>query len=289
MTMVFNCFHEDEVNRSDAYFLLPSGKGVNVARVIGQLGGVATVFTHLGGNRVDEFMELCGKEHITLLSFPSESPIRTCTTLVNQERKTSTELVEEPFPVEEAATERAMDLFLAHVDAYDAVVFTGTKAKGYADDLFPRMVSATKKAGKIVVMDVKGMDLLNSLPCHPDVVKPNLSELIATFQPGKVVWENEASEGLYDTVSAIAENIYHEYQTKLVLSRGKHDTWVYDGLSLKVLPNVDVPVVNTIGCGDALTAGMIVRMLQGDDLVVAVKFGMACALKNAQSLRHGIL
>ena len=63
---------------------------------------------------------------------------------------------------------------------------------------------------------------------------------------------------------------------------------MYDGNDLSAVPNKDVPVVNTIGCGDALTAGMMHSLLAGKSLSDAVRFGMDCALKNAQSIRLGL-
>ena len=59
LTVVLDSFYENEVNRTANYFTLPSGKGVNVARVLTQLGTEAHVLTHLGGSRAGEFLDLC--------------------------------------------------------------------------------------------------------------------------------------------------------------------------------------------------------------------------------------
>lgn len=288
LTVILDSFYENEVNRSGNYFTFPSGKGVNVVRVLTQLGTRATALTHLGGNGVQEFIDLCDAEHIKLAYFTTESPIRTCINIVNNEKKTSTEIVEEPLPVEEGAGARAFDLFDSLVPDTDALIITGTRARGYGADLYPRMVRRAKEKGKLVVLDMRGDDLRNSLAARPDVIKPNLSELMATVENGRVVLENENSDALFETVRSVTKNIFDTYGAKSVISRGKFDTWVYDGSEFFALPNKDVPVVNTIGCGDALTAGMTHRLLAGDSLKEAVSFGMECALKNAQSLRHGL-
>lgn len=288
LTVVLDSFYENEVNRTANYFTLPSGKGVNVARVLTQLGTEAHVLTHLGGSRADEFLDLCKAENIILESFPSTSPVRTCINIVNGEKKTSTEIVQEPLAVEKGAGKRAFDLFDSLIGQFDALVITGTRAQGYEADLYPRMTGRAKELGKLVVLDLKGEDLRRSLLSRPDVIKPNLSELVATVEKGRVVFENENSDALRETVRAVTKKIFDDYGTKSVISRGKFDTWVYDGNEFFALPNKDVPVVNTIGCGDALTAGMTHRLLSGDALKDAVSFGMECALKNAQSLRHGL-
>lgn len=287
-TMVFGQFHENEVNRSSEYFLMPSGKGVNVARILTQLHRPAEVLTQLGGSRVMEFLSLCETEHIRVTPIATESAIRTCTTVINQERSTSTELVEEAHRVEESANEKVWQGFLSLLPKHDALVITGTKAKGYGDELYPHMVEKAKQAGKLVILDLKGTDLKNCLQFGPDIVKPNLSELIRTVQPERIVLENEKTNGLLPEVETIAKDLYATYGTNLVVSRGKYSTWVFSHGLMSEIPNTDAPVVNTIGCGDALTAGMTHKLLDGQSLQEAVRFGMECALKNASSIRHGL-
>ena len=56
--MVFRDFHEDEVNRSSRNTLVVSGKGINVSRVLRDLGRRAVNLWQLGGCRVEEFVGL---------------------------------------------------------------------------------------------------------------------------------------------------------------------------------------------------------------------------------------
>lgn len=289
-TMVFDRVRENEVNRSRETFTIASGKGVNVARVLVQLGDRATVLTHLGGNRTDEFLSYCSAEKIEIASFPSRAVIRTCTTVVDRAEGTSTELVEEAPAVEEGAEEKAWDAYASLVPSFDAVVITGKKAPGYSARLYPRMTERAAALGKIVILDLRGEDLVNSLPFHPTVIKPNLPELMATYQPSSVPQENEDAAGLLPSVRLIAEKIEKDYGSSLVISRGKYPAWVFTGGSFREIPTVNAgKVVNTIGCGDALTAGITHGLLSGLSLGDATEKGMWCAAKNACSLRHGIL
>lgn len=287
--MVFSRFWENEVNRCSLHIDAPSGKGVNVVRVLSQLGRKAVVFTHLGGNRTEEFRSLCEKEGIALDWFPAESPIRTCTTVINREKGTATELVEEPLEVDKGASERARTLFASHIDDFDALVITGTRAGGYEENLYPEMVRVAKEKGKLVILDLKGKDLASSLPFRPDIVKPNLSELIATMEGGRVISENEDSDSLKPKVRRMARDLHSAYGTKVVISRGKYPTWVFDGEREREIPSRPVKVVNTVGCGDALTAGLVDSLLSGRTLEEAVAFAVECAGKNAEKMGYGIL
>lgn len=290
MTMVYPTIRKNEVNRTANYFISPSGKGVNVARVLTQLGRRAKVLTHVGGNRIEEFRIMCTAEHIALCDFLEVSPIRTCTTLVDEGDHTSTEMVEEPKPVSSLASGKAMDLFRKEIPNHQALVITGTKAKGYDEELYPMMVAEARKQGKLIVLDLKGEDLKRALPYQPTVIKPNLSELVSTFSEGLFVSEQKENRNFLPFVEEKSKEFFARYRTCLVVSRGKYPSWVFNGEKLVEIPGDKImrPVVNTIGCGDALTAGMTHRLLDGDTLEDSVRYGMHCALKNAMSFRHGL-
>ncbi len=287
-TIVFDDFHEDEVNRSADYHICASGKGINVSRVLLHLGRNSVNLTQLGGSRVKEFIELCDSEGIPVEFIGTSAPIRTCITIINRKKNTSTELIEETLPVTAEISEQVFGRYAAILCGHAAVVISGTKAPGYEDDIFPRMVACARKQGKMVVLDIKGKDLKACLPHGPDIIKPNLSEFVATFMPGRRVLENEDTEGLYGEVETITRTIYDTYGVKSVITRGKYDTWAFDGSGLKVIPNIDVPVVNTIGCGDTLTGAMVHALLSGREFCEAVGFGMDCAVRRASKLSQGL-
>jgi len=286
--MVFKDFKEDEVNRCYEHTLIPSGKGINVSRVLSNLGRPSVNLVQLGGPRLDEFLDLCKEEDIVLCYAPVKAGIRSCVTIINEKCHTSTEMVEEAYDVEEGASERIYDLFLQELPKHSAVIISGTKPKGFSSDLFPRIVRESRKAGKLVILDIKGEDLKSTLSFGPSVIKPNLSEFCATFSISNNVLENEENEDLKNDVELVAADLYKKYGVKSVITRGKYDTWIYDGTKLDIVKNVPVKVVNTIGCGDTLTAALTHSLLEGNSLKDAVAFGMDCAVRKAQHLEQGI-
>ncbi len=61
-TLRFSKVERGEVNRSNEYRLDASGKGINVTRVLQQLGFEATHLTHLGGAGRDSFLALASPD-----------------------------------------------------------------------------------------------------------------------------------------------------------------------------------------------------------------------------------
>ncbi|HEY9053418.1 MAG TPA: PfkB family carbohydrate kinase, partial [Rectinemataceae bacterium] len=177
-TLLFPSIRLDGVNRAQAVRVDASGKGVNVARVLGQSGASAIHLTHLGGRNRDFYLELCGQDSLDIRWADSGSEIRFCTTAIDQAAGTATELVEESAPVQPGTEDAVMKLFDAILPEVDALIVSGTKAAGYSDAIIPTMVEKAAARGLLIVLDIKGKDLAACLPYRPSVVKPNLAELV---------------------------------------------------------------------------------------------------------------
>lgn len=282
-TLFFEQLLEGEVNRAVAFHETVAGKGINVARTINNLGMPAVNLCQLGEGRLEQFLSYVKKDNLNVSYIKVEAEIRTCTTLINRQKGTTTELVEEAREVEEADSERLFDLFKAEVEKYSAVVISGTKAKGFAPWLYPEIVKESKKRGKLILLDIKGAELISCLEQRPDIIKPNLSEFATTFMKDTVIYESEDDLSVFDRVSSICADIYEKYGTRTVLTRGKYDSWVFDGKNLLIVPALksEKPIINTVGCGDTLTGALVYSLLNGKSLENGVSFGMERALDRA--------
>ncbi len=288
-TLLFERLGKGEVNRCKAHRQDASGKGVNVARIIGQLGSHAIHLTHLGGPRRDEMLALLACEGIETVWADSGSPVRTCTTVIDASDGSTTELVEESSPVAPSTERTVRDLFSLHVRQCGTLVISGTRAPGYSDRLYADFVRQAKELGLNIVLDVKGHDLTSCLPFGPDIVKPNLSEFTATFLPGRAVGEQEDSASLEKEIESEMASIHQRYGTAVLLTRGARAAWLYtkEGFSSVGIP--PAKVVNTIGCGDAVTAGVAWSLCYGKTIHEAVAEGLRCAALKASCLRPGSL
>lgn len=286
-TLILDHFQENEVNRSSTYRLDSSGKGINVARIISQLGTKAMHLTHLGGDRKDEMISLINKDHIELHYITVTSDIRTCTTIINKEKNTTTELVEEPHPVDKESDKKIRELYSTIIGRCSILVISGTRAPGYSASLYSDFVKIAKELNKKVILDIKGSDLDSSLPYFPDVIKPNLSEFVSTYLPQYRVNESDENNTIKDEVVAKMKELHDTYHCSIVITRGKYPIWMYSEQGFSEIPIKKVKVVNTIGCGDALTSGIAFHLHKGDTLKEAVEKAVVYSAKNASLLAPG--
>lgn len=303
-TFVLPHLWEGEVNRAKEHYVHASGKGANVCRVLGQLGQRAVYLCQTGERETSEttrqFLSLAASEGITVHAV--EVPgfeVRGCYTLLSAEAHTSTEVVEEGRPVDASAEEAVRKAFTELVARPEcaAVVITGSKAPGFSSGLYPDLVAEAKAAGKVVVADYRGADLANTLALPreslPGVVKPNLSEFVATFLGAAPTKEGveEAPEVLAAVRGEMAR-LHREKGVCCVVTRGPRSTLFVDEAGTPqeapVTP-VGTPV-NTIGCGDAFTAGLVAALVdrsQHLNMLQCIQKAQECGSKNALTLTPG--
>jgi fructose-1-phosphate kinase PfkB-like protein len=93
--LVYNSLVMDTINRTGEHRIDVSGKGINVSRVLAQLGKDCCHLTQLGGVLRPFFLDLCEKDGLRVEWVESSSPIRFCYTILERDKKIVTELVEE--------------------------------------------------------------------------------------------------------------------------------------------------------------------------------------------------
>jgi fructose-1-phosphate kinase PfkB-like protein len=296
-----------EVNRTADHRLDASGKGINVSRVLTQLGKKVTHLTQLGGVMRELFLSLCEQDGLNVEWVESGSEIRFCYTVLTEE--SVTELVEEGGYVknfskkishgsyncrESGLSEGTEDTEIKRrveeniVKKYDSLldtgdfsclVISGTKACGFSDEVIPSMVRKAKEKGLRVILDVKGTDLIGSLQYGPDVIKPNLSEFAKTL----------SHYNTQDMLITVALDINARHGCRVILTDGSRKIRAVDNNKLLEIDIKAVKPVNTTGCGDAFTAGLAAALTDGADFHTAVAEGIRCGALNAALVRPGVI
>jgi len=291
-TLCFSSITPGAVNRTASHRLDVSGKGINVTRVLTQLGKDVKHLTQLGGVMRPLFLSLCEKDGLSVEWAESGSEIRFCYTVINETGGvpsagcTVTELVEESRPVAPGTEELLLEKFDAILScAPRCLVVSGTKAAGFSDALIPEITRRAKEKGLMVILDIKDNDLTGSLKYEPDVIKPNLDEFLRTF--GFKTYDAENETDLNEFVLELAR----KHRCRVIITNGSRKITAADGVPNNIFSfNVEpVTAVNTTGCGDAFTAGLAAALEEGADFKTAITEGMRCGALNASFLRPGVI
>ena len=294
-TLVFSGLVSDTVNRAVSHRLDASGKGINVCRVLTQLGKNSVHLSQLGGRFRPVFLDLCAADGLNVEWVESQSQIRFCYTLIDSVDRSVTELVEEGEEVESGTEARLIDAYKKLLPGISTVIFSGSKAAGFSDSLMGEMVKLAKSNSIRIILDIRGKDLLNSLQHKPDIIKPNLVEFASTFAPELIV-KNKIPDvpEVKSRIEGLCVELCNKYNTGIVLTRGAKSIWYMDkssslGNSFSEFKIDCFEPLNTTGSGDAFTAGMASALEEGKSLGQAVAEGARCGGLNALLLRPGVI
>jgi 1-phosphofructokinase family hexose kinase len=288
-TIVLQRLLENEVNRSGEYYLDVAGKGVNCSRVLVQLGEKVIHLTQAGGINRELLLSLISKDGISCRWVESNSEIRFCYTILNMEKQTTTEIIEEPARVGTGTEKMIWNNYEELLPKCHTVIIAGTKCAGFSAELYPNMVKLAKEEGKTVILDLQGADLNHSLQYKPDIIKPNLTEFVHTFYRDLSGYDNKEQRELTDCASRKMLEIYEQYGIISILTRGNKGVIYIDQGKIVGIPATVLKPLNTTGCGDAFTAGVASSWYKRRDINIAVNKGMECASQNALLIHPGVI
>jgi tagatose 6-phosphate kinase len=246
-----------KVNRARRVTETASGKGVNVARVVRQLGLPVRLLTVAGGARG----KLLAKELTGAVVVPVAAETRICQTLLSN--GPTTELVEEAGPLTKREVAAVFARFRREVRRARVVVLSGTVPAGCGDGFYARLTRIARQHGLPVLVDAQRAQLLNAVAERPLVVKINRDELRACGRRRLDVEWQVITDG-----------------PGKVTVRGP-------GVSAVIVPP-RLQATNPIGSGDAVLAGIACGIARTGRMdLAAVRLGVAAGSANALTAMPG--
>ncbi|MGD0536222.1 MAG: 1-phosphofructokinase family hexose kinase [Verrucomicrobiota bacterium] len=276
--MRFSGLMLDAVNRATATLDGIAGKSVNVAKVLHALGERPLATGFLGGARGEAIRTALAARGIESEFVTVAADTRECVTVIDESAGTHTELVEESAPAEPDDFARLLAIVRRRMPGCRAAVMSGTIAPGGPADLYAQCVRLAHDAGALAIVDAQGPALIAALPAGPDLVKPNRAELAATV--GRELADEHA-------VLAAIRELAERGARRVVVTAGREPTLLFDGTQVWRIRSPRLATLNPIGSGDALTAALVWRLVRGDDLGEAGRWGSAAGAANALTWMAG--
>jgi len=278
--MLFHKLTPDTVNRAAVTLDGAAGKAINVAKVLKTLGEQPVATGFLGGER-GEFLRAVMADKVIEFDFVAvNAPTRQCITVIDEVAGTHTELVEESRAVSPADFEKFMAVVQRRIAGCRAAVMSGTIAPGCLTTLYRECARLAEKAGALSVVDAQRAALTAALEAKPGLVKPNRAELAATV--GRELKTDS------EVMQAMRE-LHERGAQRVIVTAGKEPALAFDGEIFRRIISPRINAANPIGSGDAFTAGVVWRLLHGDDLGEVCRWGAAAGAANALTLMPGEL
>jgi 1-phosphofructokinase family hexose kinase len=271
--LVFDRLCPGEVNRAREAVWCSSGKVLNAGLAAHHLGGPSLTLAPLGGPPLLEIEREFAEMGIQRRWIATEAATRVCTTLLDRATGQITELVENGRPLQERELQAYLDAYREEVSRAEVVVLIGSLPAGTPVSFYRELVAVTRCP---MVLDFRGEGLLSVLDLTPYVVKPNREELGQTF--GRALDDDAA---LLDAM----RELNRRGSQWVVVTEGAKAVWVSSLEHVyRLMPSRIDEVINPIGCGDSLAAGIAWGTCRGDRIVDAVRLGIGSAADNLGKL-----
>lgn len=248
------------------------GKGVNVARVLSQLGAKTRLYAFMGEESETGFRrEMERRCACTFVTVPGAC--RTTVNIIDRQQGQETVITEAGPQVGQADVSRMLDMLAQSVQPGDIVACSGSIIAGAPGDLYARASRLAQKNGARCALDCNA----NALPLSLEnaayaMGKPNERELCALIGQART----QEPERIRD----YARRLMPPYGALLV-SMGREGGVLADAQAAYLARVPDVPVISTVGSGDAAFAGALRAMETGLAPDEALRLAMACGTANA--------
>lgn len=261
----------DSVNRISELRVDPGGKGINVSKVVRELGAKTVAIALLGGHTGTMLRNMLAELGIECKVLEVEGETRTNLKIKDPALKTNTDINEPGPEVTDEQLRGMLDGLVGEVSSGDIVVLSGSLPRGAAADTYKVWVAALKKTGAKVYLDADGDKLVRGIEAKPDLIKPNEIELGAMM--GRTL---DADEKI---VEAARELIDGGLDRVMVSMGGAGALYVARDVTIKANP-VKVPVGSTVGAGDSVVAALAYAQDKGLGLEDTMRLAMATGAAN---------
>lgn len=272
----------DDVNRVTPA-KTAGGKGLNVSRVLVQLGDDVVATGLLGGHSGAYLGELMDADGITHRFTPIAGESRTCIALLHDGNQT--EFLESGPTVSAEELEAFVGNYADLVSKASCVTLSGSLPKGVPADTYARLVAIAAEAGVPVLLDTSGaaLDAALEADVKPTLVKPNLTEI------NGLLGTSFTSDDLSDLRQTLAADARFAGIPWVVVSMGAAGSVAFhDGRTLRArAPRIEA--VNATGSGDSTIAGFAHAIAAGSDAEEVLRCGNTCGTLNAMDPQTGHL
>ncbi len=242
-TVVIENFGIDKVNRIAKSRLDAAGKGINVSKVVRELGGRTKTIAFLGGASGEFIKSELEKERISIVDVQIEGETRTNLKIVDPATQAYTDINDSGSAVNDEQLGVFEKKLMNYVSSQSVVVFTGSVPPGISKDIYKTLIERVQAIGATAVLDADGELLQHGVKAGPKIVKPNIDEL------ERYAGRSLASEA--EIIDVAKELI--EYGSELIaVSLGKDGALFVTKEKTYKAHGLKVDVKGTVGAGDSM-------------------------------------
>ena len=265
-TLVLERFVAGDTLRVKSSRFDPGGKGINVSRVVRELGGESVAMGFAPGG-LGRYIEQTLKSQGVKCDFVhTKGEARTNITIIDESRHMHT-ILSDPGPqTADRFAEQLLSKLRKRLHANDWLVVAGSIPPPLSPDIYAEMITMARENWVHTVLDADGPALVIGVTARPDMVKGNRRELERLL--GRRLGDESSSLEAAEVLRGMGVRM-------AVVTRGREGAVAVsdEGSWRSVAPRVRA--VSAVGSGDGFLAGTVLSLSRGDNMEDALRLGAA--------------
>lgn len=253
------------------------GKGVNVARVLHAFGVPVHAIVVVGGEAGEWILRDLERAQIPCSAVRSDGESRTCLALLETQSGRATQIHSAGVRANPAVARELIRHVAERARGTRWVALCGSLARGLPAETAGTLVRAIHAAGARVAVDTSGAALRSAGLQGPALLRVNRDELAA----GLGVARHQVKVPPATPFAAIEMGVVSDGALPI-------EAWCQGEGGWRLVPP-EVAVRNTIGCGDAMLAGLLQALSEGRPFDEALPAALGFAAAQAESRYAGVL
>uniref|UniRef100_A0A7C3MKA3 1-phosphofructokinase family hexose kinase n=1 Tax=Dictyoglomus thermophilum TaxID=14 RepID=A0A7C3MKA3_DICTH len=258
-------FLKNKVNRSIREYIMPGGKGINVAKTLKIFNEKLKVIGFCGGNTGIILKQELKKRDIDFNFVEVQNNTRFAIGIKNLYKKELTILNGAGSEIPDYKIEEFFKIYRIIIKDADTLIVSGSIPPNIPYDIYFKIFKEAERINIIRVLDAKGKEFIEALKAQPDIIKPNKEEMEDIL--------NKTIKSKRDIIRAF--KFIEKFQIKYpIISLGKKGAVI--SIDSKLYHSF-LPPIDGIhwGAGDAFLAGFIYGLRKTNDPLYSLK--IACA------------
>lgn len=261
-----------KVNRTNKEIMFPGGKGINVSIVLKNLGLESTILGFSAGFTGNEIRRLVKEMGLNDEMIEIDNGM----SRINVKLRSNEE--SELNGMGPVISDKAIEELYKKFDFLkegDVLVLAGSIPASMPEDIYSKIMKYLENKGIMIAVDATKDLLMNVMPYHPFVIKPNNHEL------GEIFGVELKDQ---DEVAEYAKKLQEKGARNVIVSMaGDGAVMVTETGEVMKSEAPKGKVVNSVGAGDSMVAGFIYGYLTTKDYKQAFKYGISSGSASAFS------
>lgn len=272
-------FHLDTVNRVEKVQKTAGGKGLNVTRVLKQVGEDVVATGFLGGEIGSYVKKQLTRNDIKNSFVEIANETRNCIAVLHDGQQT--EILEQGPTIQEHEALNFIEHLEIILNNVEVVVISGSLPKGLASNYYVEIVELCKQYDVAVVLDCSGEALKKVLESQqkPTVIKPNTEEL------SQLIGKN-ITDDIQELKSVLSGQLFQGIEW-IVVSLGAKGAFAKHNDKFYRVKIPKINVVNPVGSGDSTVAGIAASLAHALPDIGLLKNANVLGMLNAQEEQTG--